>query len=326
MMKHIKIFTVAVILCLLHKSGISQTAVQRHGSLSIKQGKIVDQHDKIVQLRGISFSWSIWGGKKYYTPEVVDRLVDDFKVNLIRVALAVEPDGGYLQSPEEQFTLIKNVVDRALQRGIYVLIDWHDHHADRNIDQAKAFFTRMAQQYPDYPQLIYEIWNEPERTTWQVVKSYAEELIHTIRKDAKNNIIVVGSPHWDQDVDSVANDRILGFNNIAYSFHFYASDPNHQEQLRERAQKAIGQQLPLFITEWGVGEADGNGQFDLKKTKIWLDWMENNQLSWANWNLTDKDETTALLKPMAPLHGHWKKQHLTPAGQYIKAQLRTLNP
>lgn len=313
-------------ICLLHIKATAQTAVQRHGKLSIKQGKIVDQHENIIQLRGISFSWSVWGGKKYYTPEVVDQLVDDFRVNLIRVAMAVEPENGYLQAPEEQYPLITKVVDRALQRGVYVLIDWHDHHADHNIAQAKAFFTRIAKQYPDNPQIIYEIWNEPEKTTWQVVKSYAMELISTIRAQAKNNIIIVGSPHWDQDVDSVANDRISGLNNIAYSFHFYASDPNHQEHLRNRAQKAIAQQLPLFITEWGVGEADGNGQFDRRKTKIWLDWMESNQLSWANWNLTDKEETTALLKPSAPLHGRWRKKHLTPAGLYIKTQLRKLNP
>jgi len=324
-MKNFKFFTLAIIICLFYATGTAQTAVQQHGKLSIKQGKLIDQEEKIVQLRGISFSWSIWGGKKYYTPEVVDWLVDDFKVNLIRVAMAVEPDSGYLQLPEEQFNLITKVVDRAIERGIYVLIDWHDHHANHNIEQAKSFFTRIAQQYQDSPQIIYEIWNEPERTTWQVVKGYAVELISTIRKYDQDNIIVVGSPHWDQDVDSVANNRITNFNNIAYSFHFYASDPNHQELLRHRAEQAIAMQLPLFVTEWGVGEANGDGLFDREKTNTWLDWMERNQLSWANWNLTDKKETTALLKPRASILGKWKKDELTPAGQYIRTQLIKLN-
>ncbi|GAA4779137.1 hypothetical protein GCM10023231_02280 [Olivibacter ginsenosidimutans] len=311
--------------CLLYVTAAAQTAIQQHGKLSIRQGKLIDQQEKIVQLRGISLSWSIWEGKKYYTPEVVDWLVDDFKVNLIRVAMAIEPDSGYLQLPEEQFNLITKVVDRAIERGIYVLIDWHDHHANQHIEQAKKFFTKIAQRYQGNPQLIYEIWNEPEKTTWQVVKHYAIALIPTIRKYAQDNIIVVGSPHWDQDVDRVAHDPITNMNNIAYSFHFYASDPNHQERLRHQAAQALTMQLPLLVTEWGVGEANGDGRFDRKKTDIWLHWMEENQLSWTNWNLTDKNETTALLKPKASVRGHWKKNELTPAGRYIRAQLIKLN-
>jgi endoglucanase len=126
-------------------------------------------------------------------------------------------------------------------------------------------------------------------------------------------------------VDAVAANPITGFKNIAYSFHFYASDPNHQEKLRAKADLALKKGLPLIVTEWGVGESNGNGKFDTVLVKTWFDWMEKNKLSWTNWNITDKQETTALLMPGASENGGWMEDQLSPAGQYIRGKLRGLN-
>ncbi|RZM18408.1 MAG: glycoside hydrolase family 5 protein, partial [Pedobacter sp.] len=292
-------------------------ALKQHGALHIKNGKILDRNDLPPQLRGVSLSWSIWGGRKYYNPEVVQWLKSDFKINLLRVSMAVEPRGGYIDQPEAQEKLITPVIDAAIAAGIYVLIDWHDHHANVNLEASKAFFRKMSKRYAGVPNVIYEIWNEPEKIDWKVVKAYAIEVITEIRKNDPENVIVVGSPRWDQDVDIAAKDPVTGFKNIAYSFHFYASDPNHQEKLMAKANSAIKDGLPLFVTEWGVGEANGNGVFDLAKTTLWWNWMEKNKLSSANWNITDKKETTALLFPGANVKGNWSPEQLTPAGLYI---------
>lgn len=301
------------------------TPVERHGFLKTMGNRIVDQHGAPPQLRGISFSWSIWGGKKYYNSEVVDWLVDDFNVSLIRLSMAIEPDGGYLQQPDEQAALIRQLTARAIKRGIYVIIDWHDHNADKNLAQAKDFFAHMARLYAGTPNVIYEIWNEPEQQSWPIIKAYSLAVIEEIRKYDTENLIVVGSPHWCQDVDLTANDPITDYDNIAYSFHFYASDPHHQENLRKKAETALKNGLPLFVTEWGVGESNGDGVFDTEKTAAWMTWMEERKLSWANWNITDKKETTAILKPGAPDTGNWRQDQLTPAGKYIRHQLRKLN-
>ncbi|MDB5130029.1 MAG: endoglucanase, partial [Mucilaginibacter sp.] len=71
--------------------------------------------------------------------------------------------------------------------------------------------------------------------------------------------------------------------------------------------------------------ANGDGKFDRAKNKKWMDWVEKNQLSWVNWNITDKKETTAILQPGAPAQGGWTANQLTPAGLYIREQLRLLN-
>jgi len=240
--------------------------------------------------------------------------------------MGIEPKHGYLEEPDAQTKLEDTMVDEAIKDGLYVLIDWHDHHSNLHLQQSKAFFTEMAKRYAGVPNVIYEIWNEPwGNVPWDTVKNYAVRLIGEIRKYDPDNLIVVGSPHWDQDVDAVAADPITGFKNLAYSFHFYASDPNHQEKLRAKADAALKKGLPLIITEWGIGESNGDGKFDPALVNTWFDWMEKNKLSWVNWNITDKKETTAILMPGAPVHGGWTADQLTPAGVYIREKLRELN-
>jgi len=325
MKKAIGIFLFSILSCTVLFAQDATTPVALNGALQAQNGLIVNKNGVPPQLRGISFSWSLWGGRKYYNPAVVDWLVSDFKVSIIRAAMGVEPDHGYLQEPALQTQLLENVVDQAIKDGIYVLIDWHDHHSNLHLAQSKAFFTEMAKKYSGVPNVIYEIWNEPTAISWDTVKNYAVQVITEIRKYDPDNLIVVGSPHWDQDVDIAAANPITGFNNVAYSFHFYASDPNHQEKLRAKADLAIKKGLPLIVTEWGVGESDGNGKFDKKLVKTWFSWMEANKLSWSNWNITDKDETTALLMPGAPDNGGWTEDELSSAGVYIRDRLRELN-
>ena len=301
------------------------TPVNLHGALQIKGNKMVDKNGIPPQLRGISMSWSTWGGKKYYNPEVIDWLTNDFRITLLRASMGVQPTGGYLQNPDAQMSLMTTVIDQSIKNGIYVLIDWHDHNAEQHLEESKAFFAKMAKKYAGVPNVIYEIFNEPAKQNWEVVKAYSIEVIKTIRQYDAKNVIVVGSPKWDQDVDVAAADPIKGFDNLVYSFHFYASDPNHQEKLRAKAELAIGRGIALFVTEWGVGESNGNGEFNRAKTAIWMDWMEKNQLSWAAWNVTDKNETTALMLPGASVKGGWKEDNLTDGGKYLRNELRRLN-
>ncbi len=307
-------------------NGYAQLPVKKNGALRVEGNQVVNRQGLPPQLRGISLSWSVWGGRKYYTAEVVDWLCRDFNINLLRASMAIQPDSGYLQDPVTQKNLITGVIDRAIKRGIYVLIDWHDHNAEQHLKESKAFFKAMAQRYAGTPNVIYEIWNEPERQDWPTIKAYSEEVIREIRAQDPENLIIVGSPHWNQDVHVAAQDPIRGYKNIAYSFHFYASESSHDQRLKKKAEEAMAKGLALMVTEWGVGEASGDGRFDRQRTQDWMNWMEKNKLSWVNWNITDKRETTAVLNPGASAKGGWKEQDLTPAGQYIRAVLRSHSP
>src|SRR5262245_8955875 len=130
----------------------------KHGALHVAGANIVDASGKPFQLRGMSLFWSQW--TRFYTAETVDELADEWHAGLVRAALGIE-EGGYLEHPAENEAKVVTVVDRAIERGLYVIIDWHDHHAADHRAEAIDFFTRMAKKYGASPNVIFELWNEP---------------------------------------------------------------------------------------------------------------------------------------------------------------------
>jgi endoglucanase len=246
----------------------------------------------------------------------VDVMVDDWKATLVRAALGVENEGGYLQAPQPNTTKVRAIVDRAIARGIYVIIDWHDHHAQEHAAQATAFFQEMAKAYGKQPHVIFEVYNEPMDVSWPVVKSYAEQMIRTIRAAGAENLIIVGTPNWSQDVDVAANDPIKSDDNVAYTLHFYAD--THKQALRDKAKTALDRGIALFVTEWGTCSADGNGSINEAETRTWLSFLKGQSISWANWALNDKAEACSAVQPTGGSVGPWRDNQLTPSGLLVK--------
>ena len=292
--------------------------VSRYGQLKVKGVQLVDKNDKPVVLRGVSFGWSNWYGK-FYNEQAVDWLVSDWKCTVVRAAIGVEPSGAYLTNPQVQTQLAVNVIDAAIKNDIYVIIDWHSHGI--RTQEAVDFFTKMATQYSQYPNIIYEIFNEPERQSWEDVKTYSETVIKAIREIDKNNIILVGCPHWDQDVHIAADSPIEGYKNLMYTFHFYAA--THKESIRERGDYALKKGLPLFVSECAAMEATGNGPLNKESWNAWLEWMETNKISWACWSLSSKNETCSMIKDdSVDANGPWAVDDLKEWGKIVRETLR----
>ena len=104
---------------------------------------MVDKNDNPVQLRGMSLFWSQWMGK-FYTKETVRWLKADWNVTIVRASMAVEDVDGYLTNQAREKAKIFEVIDAAIEEGIYVLVDWHSHHAEDHIAEAKDFFSEVA--------------------------------------------------------------------------------------------------------------------------------------------------------------------------------------
>lgn len=289
--------------------------VDAHGPLHVDGNRVVDSHGHALQLRGMSWFWSQW--TDFYVEKNVDVLVDDWKGTLVRAALGVENEGGYLESPQANLAKVRTIVDRAIARGIYVLIDWHDHHAQDHQAQAMSFFQQMAQTYGAEPNVIFEVYNEPMNVAWPAVKAYAEQIIRTIRAAGSRNLIIVGTPNWSQDVDIAANSRITSDDNVAYTLHFYAN--THKQELRDKAKAALDRGIPLFVTEWGTCAADGNGSINEGETRTWMSFLAQHSISWANWALNNKAEACSALRPSASSTGPWSADQLTPSGKLVKS-------
>jgi endoglucanase len=288
--------------------------VAAHGALHVAGNHIVDASGEPLQLRGMSLFWSQWSN--YYVPGTVDQLADAWQATVVRAALGVE-NGGYLDSPADDEAKIVAVVDRAIERGMYVIVDWHDYHAPDHQSAAVDFFTRMANEYGASPSVLFEIYNEPTNVNWSAVKTYAETVIAAIRGTGATNLIIVGTPNWSQDVDVAAQSPITGYDDVAYTLHFYAA--THKQWLRDKAQKALDAGLPLFVTEWGTCESNGNGVVNEAETKTWLDFLAQHQISWANWSLNNKAEACSALTASTTTMGPWTGSALTASGALVKA-------
>jgi endoglucanase len=312
--------SVSVLFLMISMIHVNAQPVKKHGQLKVKGTKLVDKNGKPVVLRGMSFGWHNWW-PRFYNAGTVKWLHDDWKCSVVRAAMGVEPDKGYIKDSAGSVANIKAVVDAAIKEGIYVIIDWHSHNIKLN--EARTFFTMMAMQYGKYPNVIYELFNEPDYETWPEVKAYSEELIKTIRAIDPDNIILVGSPKWDQDIHLPAADPIKGYSNLMYTVHFYAG--THKQWLRDRTDEAIKKGLPIFISESAGMEASGNGALNYEEWQKWIDWMEANQLSWITWSVSDKDETCSVLKTSAASDGKWKESDLKESGLKTREYLRKYN-
>ena len=297
-----------------------QTIVEKHGKLSVKGTQLVDERGEPVVLRGVSFGWHIWWSD-FYNPKAVNTLVNDWKSTLLRVSVGVGPEGDYIDNPELAIKSATTVIDAAIKEGVYVIIDWHSH--DIKLEPAKEFFTLMGHKYKDCPNIIYEIFNEPDYEIWDEVKAYSVEVIKTIRAIAPENIIIVGLPHWDQDVHIVADDPITGYNNLMYALHFYAA--THKRDLRARGEYALSKGLPLFVSECAGMEATGDGPIDTEQWNTWVQWMNKYNISWAAWSISGKDESCSMLRTTTTPDGEWTDCELKEWAHIVRNRLRIDN-
>ncbi|HWA78185.1 MAG TPA: glycoside hydrolase family 5 protein [Polyangiaceae bacterium] len=294
--------------------------VARYGQLSVKGAQLLDARGEPVVLRGQAFGWDNWW-PQYYNASVVQWLRDDWCADVLRPAMGIEPGGAYLSNPEVSKRRMMTVVDAAIQAGVYVIIDWHAHKLHEK--EAVEFFSEMAQRYGKHPHVIYEIYNEPEKDqTWPQVKAYATAVIAAIRRYDPDNLVIVGSPEWDQRIDLVQADPLQGQVNVLYSVHFYAA--THGKWLRDRVQAAISAGIPVFVSESSGAEASGAGPNNFGEWKAWTDFMEANRVSYLDYSVSDKaGETISVLQPGADASGSWTESQLTDSGRYWRAWLRT---
>jgi endoglucanase len=284
--------------------------VKKHGQLSVKGTQLVDKNQEPIVLRGVSFGWlSMW--PRFYNGKAVDWLKKDFNCTIVRAALGVEVgEHSYKNEPEFCKEKMESVIKGAIKADIYVIVDWHSHNI--NLKEATAYFDEISKKYGKYPNVIYEVFNEPDYETWPEVKAYAEEIIKVIRANDPDNIILVGSPKWDQEVNLPAQDPIKGYDNLMYTMHFYAA--THGKELRERTDEAIKSGLPIFVSESAGMEASGDGPMNYVAWQEYIDWMEQRKLSWVVWSVSDKDETCSMLKKSAKSEGNWKDKDLKESG------------
>ena len=286
-----------VLLCCgcLHFFSHAQTPVEQYGQLQIIGTNLCDQYGNPVQLRGPSSGWLQWDAG-IASPNTIEWLVQNWNIDVFRIAMGVEYEGGYLENKTAVRARVGELIEACIQNGIYVIVDWHDHSAHERLDDVLEFFTDIAQTYGHLPNIIYEPYNEPLNVSWDnVLRPFHIAVIDRIRLYDSNNIIVCGTREWSQRVDEAANNPILR-DNIMYTIHFYSC--THGAGLRAHGDYALSRGLALFCTEWGATHADGgdDGIVCHVEAERWTDWMRDNNISWAAWHLVNYGQATSMIR------------------------------
>jgi endoglucanase len=304
--------------------------VALHGALKAQGAHIVGADGQPAQLKGMSLYWSQDpAGASFYNADVINWLVKDWHISIIRIAIAVTGanDGDYLEDPQGQLQLLDKVVQAAFANGIYAIVDWHDHEAAQHLDAAKTFFDAASKRYGDRPNIIYEIWNEPlgnEGLTWTGnLKPYAETISKVIRAHDPSNLMVVGTPFWDQQPSSVIGNPVADVN-VAYTLHFYAGYPPHyfSGDVGKNAQAAVTGGIPLFVTEWGTTDPDPQTMFNEPESRTWMAFLDQNMISSCNWSISGANEGSSALKQGASTTGGWKDTDLSQSGLFVRSLIR----
>lgn len=302
----------------------ASTPYGQHGALHVENGKLTDADGNTVQLYGMSTHGIAWF-PQYINYDSFRTLRDDWNTNCIRLAMYTAEYGGYCAGgdKEQLKQLVRDGVSYATELGMYVIVDWHilsDCDPNQNKDEAIAFFREMAEVFADNDNVLYEICNEPNGgTSWDSIKSYAEEVIPVIRAQKPDAVILVGTPTWSQEIDK-ATASPLDDSNVMYTLHFYAG--THKDDLRNRLETCVQNGLPVFVSEFGMCDASGNGANDFDSTTKWLDLLNKYQISFCCWNLANKDESSSVFKASSTALSDWTDDDFNESGRWIRDYFR----
>ena len=282
--------------------GYVDNAYFANGKLSVKGADLVNQYGEKYQLYGLSTHGLQWFSK-VVNFDTICEIQENFGNNVIRFALYTDEDGycdGSATKKQQMLSTIEKGIDIATQLGLYVIVDWHmvgaENPDDKNpltyLEESKEFFSYMSEKYKDQDNIIYEIMNEPNgSTTWADCKKYANEVIPLIRKNT-DAVILVGNPKWTADLNSVMKDPLQSYENIMYTYHFYAADHSNTSQVVT----AYDNGFPVFISEFGFMESSGDGNVSETNGEKWKKVLDSRNISYVAWNISNSKGSASIFK------------------------------
>lgn len=307
------------------------TPFARFGALSVTGNRLVGSDGTTCQLRGLS-THNVSCYPQYVTPETVTELTRRFGLEIFRFAMYCGfADGveGYATGDDAQRAMLEEklyaIAETTEKLGIYLLVDWHvllEHDPNVYADMAEHFFATVCPRLAKYHHILYEICNEPngDDVTWERISAYANRVIPVIRKSCPDAVVLCGTPCWSQRVDEAAKSP-LQYDNIMYTLHFYAD--THRDCLRDILKTAVTEQhLPVFVSEYGITDASGDGAVNHEQAEIWLSLLDSLKISYILWNLSNKAETSAIIKPECSKVTGFTDDDFTVSGNFVAAMIK----
>jgi endoglucanase len=160
--------------------------------------------------------------------------------------------------------------------------------------------------------------NEPNGpTTWNDCKTYANLVIPEIRKNT-DAIILVGSTQWSSNLNAVMQSPLEGYDNIMYTYHFYAATHYSTSVLANAYDKG----LPVFVSEHGGMDSSGDGDINYTNIESWYHVLDSRNISYVAWNLSNSKGTSSILKQFTTSLTDFSDNALKEWGIYYKNHVR----
>ena len=288
-----------------------------NGKLHVQGTDLFDEQGNQVVLKGASTHGLTWF-PQFVNNGLFKQLSREWNTNLIR--LAMYSDDYVNGDRKKNLEVLRKGVQYAIENDMYVMVDWHiltDNNPNQNLAEAINFFNMMAREYADVPNVIFEICNEPNGDcTWEDIKEYANIIIPVIRRHMPDALILIGTPNFDREIQEAAKDPVA-FENVMYSFHFYAT--SHKGESLAKLKEVVGGGTPIFITESGFCEASGDGKIDLESVKQWYATLDSLHLSYTVWSMSNKEEASAMVLSDSRAVEYLTEEDLSLSGLYARA-------
>jgi hypothetical protein len=306
------------------------TPVSINGQLHVCGTKLCNQYNKPIQLRGMSTHGIQWYASCIKKASL-DALATDWNADILRISMYVaRGEDGYETDPRKFTDLVHGYIEEATRRGMYALVDWHQlTPGDPNVYTAKAktFFSEIAERHKDKNNIIYDIANEPNGVIWAKIKSYAEQVIPAIRAKDPDGVVFVGTHGWaslgvsDSRTEADVINNPVNATNLMYTFHFYAA--SHHDAYFNALSRAADK-IPLFVTEFGTQNYEGEGANDFAYSQKYLDFLASKKIGWTNWNFSDDERSGAVFKEGTCAGNNFTGTSvLKQAGVWIRDRIRT---
>jgi aryl-phospho-beta-D-glucosidase BglC (GH1 family) len=177
--------------------------------------------------------------------------------NVIRIP--VHPEN-WVNDPDYLWRYLDPIVTWAGESNAYVIIDWHYignvatgagpqmPDIDTNPkDLTLEFWQSTAYYFRNVPNVIFEIFNEPQSITAEEWRSNATEIIQEIRAQGADQLVIVGGIDYGKDLSWVL-EHPIDDENVAYASHVY---PAHPSSSWQHWFGRVAVKYPVLITEWG---------------------------------------------------------------------------
>ena len=186
--------------------------------------------------------------------------------NVVRIP--VHPEY-WQKDPQYLWRYLDKAVAWAGEADLYIIIDWHSignvktgfaplmpelysHTYQMTLD----FWSQTAAYFKDAPNVLFEIFNEPQSISSSDWHTQAENIISVIRAQGARQPVIVGGIEYARDLSWVL-DKPVEDSNLIYAAHIY---PVHTQYLWPRYFGEVAKQYPVIITEWGFMDENSQEQ------------------------------------------------------------------